>query len=69
MRNASWNCSPNPSSFDSKLMSSNMTEEIGVVLQQCKNNGNCVAFELTDVSGNIQKGHRCECLDGFRYVI
>ena len=68
MRNTSWNCSPNQNSLDSNSMEANMTGDIGIMLEKCKNGGNCLAFELTGVDGTIQKGHKCECPEGFRYL-
>ena len=67
MRNASWNCSPNPGAVNFNSIDQNLTEEIGAELKMCRNGGNCQAFELKDASRDLQKGHRCKCPDGFRY--
>ena len=47
-------------------MNVNESGGIGIDLKECENGGNCVAFELTDVHGAIERGHKCECPEGFR---
>ena len=66
MRNSSWNCSPNSYPVKSSSMNVNESGRIGIDLKECENGGNCVAFELTDVHGAIERGHKCECPEGFR---
>ena len=67
MRNTSWNCSPttNKDNF-TQMMGSNETGLDVVELRNCQNDGECVAFELTDVHGEKQKGYKCQCPEGFR---
>ena len=65
MRNTTWNCSPVPNTDTSNVMVSNEIE-INTELQPCQNDGECVAFELTDVNGEMQKGYKCQCPEGFR---
>ena len=39
---------------------------VDVKLKTCQNDGECVLYELTDVHGDLQKGYKCRCPEGFR---
>ena len=70
VRNVTWNCSPKNEPNDSNNVESGINQtKMHEELRSCENGGQCIAFELTDVNDNVQKGYKCQCPKGFRYYL
>ena len=70
IRNVTWNCSPKNEPNDSNNVESGINQtKMHEELRSCENGGQCIAFELTDVNDNVQKGYKCQCPKGFRYYL